>query len=431
MVDLQLSLAPELPTGFGGEVHGGSIFGSDIIWETCTDWLNQKQMLLPSHPSCKGFCAGKVIGPGITKTNCTTQTRMIPKEDAYNPNATWSNITNGRFGSYGANPAFVIGISTYDRSRSDVSVLSSEAAMLYVGLLDIADFDTSGGNYTVMECYLVPALLEYDVRLDGDNHVTINTEGDSVGRVISIANNTDPGWDTVQKDGAPPVSNASYPTTLGLFTIYLGAVLFANVSAYPPDPNILDGYWAVSTLDFNAQTMKYMTKDDTYLDPTNDIIRSYNELMIRGALKAVDWSNLTQLMDLGLSANQTMLANQTLTQNIFVSDYRWFAGATVLEVIVVLAVLPMLWGWWTLDRDLDLSPFALGMALNAPLFRDADPAEGVKGMLRTHGDTKVRYGVVVAEHDATGEKDELGRRASSGTWRVGIGESWGVVHLTK
>ncbi|OQO02797.1 hypothetical protein B0A48_11080 [Cryoendolithus antarcticus] len=431
MVELNISLAPELPTGFSGGIHGGGMSNYGTSSEISTDWLHQKRMVLPSRPPCKGVCTGKVVGAGITKTNCTTSIRTIPKEDAFNTKATWSNATDGRFGTYGTNPAFVIGLSVYDRSAADISVLQSEAAMLYVGLLDIAYLQDPGGNYTAEQCYLVPALLEYDVLLDGENQLSINTDGGSIGRVVSRANNTDPGWDTIWYDDTTLVSNTSYPTALGWFTSFLNGILQANVSARAPVPNVLDADWVVDAGTFNAQAMKYMTPDGKFFDPTRDIIQNYNELMFRGALKVADWSNLTSLMDPGLSPNQTMMANQTLTQNVFKSDYRWFAGATVLEVIVIMAVLPMFWGWWTLHRDLDLSPFALGLALNAPLLRDANAAEGVKGMLRTHGDTKVRYGFVVAEHDATGEKDELGRRASSGTWRVGIGESWGVVHLTK
>ncbi|KAK6440510.1 hypothetical protein LTR95_003268 [Oleoguttula sp. CCFEE 5521] len=357
VVSLNFSLAPELPPGFSGEMHRGSLYG---------EWLDQKRMVLPTHPPCKGTCDGKVVRPGIIRTNCTTQTRKIPQKDAFNPNATWSNATDSRFGSFGANSAFGIQMSFYDRNKDDVAVLASEAAKLYVGLLDIVDLTSAGGNYTAQECYLIPALLEYDVRLDGNNQLSITTDGGSIGRVVSTANNTDPGWDTIVYDGTTPVSNTSYPTALGWFTIYLGGVLRANVSAVPPDPTVLDADWAVNTGTFNVQTMKYMTPDGHYLDPTRDIIQSYNELMIRGAFKAASWSNLTSLMDPGLSPNQTMMANQTLTQNVFKSDYRWFAGATVVEVIVVLAVLPMFWGWWTLDRDLDLSPFALGLALMSP-----------------------------------------------------------------
>lgn len=58
-------------------------------------------------------------------------------------------------------------------------------------------------------------------------------------------------------------------------------------------------------------------QDIGFTDPTRDVINSLNEMMFRAAVMASSWSNLTELMDPGLSANQTTVANQTITQNVF------------------------------------------------------------------------------------------------------------------
>lgn len=66
------------------------------------------------------------------------------------------------------------------------------------------------------------------------------------------------------------------------------------------------------------------------------------------AASAQEVAGLEGKVDQGLNSNQTLTASQTLTQNVYHSDLRWFTGAAVLEMLAILAVAPVFWGWWTL-----------------------------------------------------------------------------------
>jgi len=63
----------------------------------------------------------------------------------------------------------------------------------------------------------------------------------------------------------------------------------------------------------------------TVKDPTADIIKSFNELMFRAAVAGTNTTNLTSLIDHGLSAVQTPKANQTSIENVYHSDVREYS----------------------------------------------------------------------------------------------------------
>lgn len=133
--------------------------------------------------------------------------------------------------------------------------------------------------------------------------------------------------------------------TMDWLTIYLEALVNANVSCAAPLPNFTTRMPDTNTLD--AQGMKYYgcsSGDNNYLyDPTLDTIHTLNELLFRAAVPASSWSNLHHVMDPSLSPNQSTVANQTVTRNAYRSDSRWYATATAVEVLIVLAVLLMFW----------------------------------------------------------------------------------------
>ncbi|KAK4569725.1 hypothetical protein LTR86_002693 [Recurvomyces mirabilis] len=129
----------------------------------------------------------------------------------------------------------------------------------------------------------------------------------------------------------------------------------------------------------------------SWTNPTLAIVDSLHNMMFRAAVACSSWANLTDLIDPGLSVNQTFTAHQTTEQNIFRSDFRWFAAAATLEVLAVMIVIPLYWGFWTLREDLDLSPFSIGVAMQAPLLQDAEPARGVAGVMEEVGDVHVRF----------------------------------------
>jgi hypothetical protein len=156
------------------------------------------------------------------------------------------------------------------------------------------------------------------------------------------------------------------------------------------------------TQTMNAMVMKHLVAADggniIVSDPTNEVLNNLNELMVRGGVLAGAWGNdLTHLMDDGLHANQSFHANQTLTLNVFGSDLRWFAGAATIQIIALILILPVFWGWWELGLvDLTLSPFHLANLFEAPLLNNVNSAAGARGIIRDVGNLHIKLGLIEA-----------------------------------
>ena len=137
---------------------------------------------------------------------------------------------------------------------------------------------------------------------------------------------------------------------------------------------------------------------------------------------STSWANLTNLTDHGLPVEQTLQANQTTTQNVYRSDLRWFAGAAALEILAALFVLPLFWGWWTLDSPRELSPLGIALAFDAPLLKGANSATGASGVVKQMGDMCVRYGVVENSAGTCDTDDGVVKGTERGICRLGIAE---------
>ncbi|KAK3116143.1 hypothetical protein LTR53_003816 [Teratosphaeriaceae sp. CCFEE 6253] len=389
-VTLELTLPPEVPTGFSGYSIAGDFFNSDLMLEVGVEWSDQTPIPLPVQPACEGVCVGKALGPGVTSVNCTSATWPITNDTWHDAKSTWGGIKEVFYygdGLLGGNPMFIISTTTHMKRpkielRPGSLATDGEAMWLYTGKIDLVD---GLGSYNEMTCWWVPAFLEYTVQFDHSQHVAVLNGPDTPPRVMALANNT----------RAPSYTDGpseKIPTTIDAFNIYLGAFITTNVTAT---------WWTTSfeplTNTFNSQAMRYGDfaasggdNDVHFTDPTADIVRSFNDMLFRAAAKTATWQNLTHLIDPALSPNQSITANQTVTRNVYHSDFRWYAAASVLEVVVALVVLPMYWGWWTLRRDQELSPLSLGAAFDAPLLRGTDPSRGAAAALKVFGNVRVR-----------------------------------------
>jgi hypothetical protein len=108
VVDIQFSLAPELPTGFSGLLNPDNIIQqTDDVWATYTDWMAKVPMVLPLSPACRGTYSGKVKGSGVALGHCNATTWSIDSRMWHDPNATWGE---GLHVEWGTNPIFGIGI---------------------------------------------------------------------------------------------------------------------------------------------------------------------------------------------------------------------------------------------------------------------------------------------------------------------------------
>jgi hypothetical protein len=116
-----------------------------------------------------------------------------------------------------------------------------------------------------------------------------------------------------------------------------------------------------------------------FTDPTDSVINEFNKAMLRGSAMVGDTTQI-----------QTVNAVQTITQNVFRSDFPWFVGGAILQIAIVLMVLPMFYGYWMLRSDLTLSPFSTALALDAPLLRDANASQNLRGVVEELGNTRIK-----------------------------------------
>ena len=162
-------------------------------------------------------------------------------------------------------------------------------------------------------------------------------------------------------------------------------------------------------------------------DPTDEVLNNVNELMFRGGVLAGEWGkNLTHMMDDGLHTNRSFYANQTRTLNVFDSDLRWFAGAATIQIVALMLILPVFWGWWELGLvDLTLSPFHLANLFEAPLLDDVNSAASVREIIRDVGSLHIRLGLIERSRDGLScSSDEKVTPNDPGRLsRLGIAES--------
>ena len=341
----------------------------------------------------------------------------------HSPNATWGRWKSTFVDGFGETaltlPVFNVELMQ-DWTRPE-----TEASTLTVGL---ASWTASGGHYVETTCWLLPAIVEYDVVFEDGTVDLPKTAGQ--GRVLRLVNNTRPitpeKWDVVQKD------------TIDGVTAQVQILVAANASAAINPLIGPETYWATYVWSLNPECLKHMnwwsngTKYDTnFTDPTQDVIFTFNKWMLHAAtIAAKSWDDIEKDLDPGVVVNQTVSGSQEVTQNIYQSDLRWYAAAATIQLVTVLLILPMFWGFWSIGCDLTMSPFSTALAFDAPILKDVNSAAGAKGVVQELGAVKLRLGVVGAVNDRDGAEGlEVGEAISSG--RLGVGKANEVKSLSK
>lgn len=229
--------------------------------------------------------------------------------------------------------------------------------------------------------------------------------------MVQLANNTK------AVDWSSHADNIRQYATLDVLTDWVA--MFSQVNASAIFAKGLPGYLGDSNT-YTPEVLKHFTGNGAthmnFSDPTPAIVSRFNKLMFRGAVASASWSNVTSLIDKGLAINQTVHAVQHVDQNVFRTDLRWYAAAAVLEMVTVLLILPMFWGFWTLGGRTTLSPFGIALAFDAPLLRDMKSTSDMREMTSTLGSMKLKYGLMSPV--ASNENDSGDR--CTGRERLGI-----------
>jgi hypothetical protein len=344
----------------------------------------------------------------------------------YNISATWGSWTS--IGSdahdnatFRSNPAFYVNLINGQVPGYPPGA-KREGAYLTVGIINLVH---NAGTYVETNCWLKSAVVEYDMIIE-HNAVTFDGSTDQ-GRLVSLANNTSPA--NIQ------AVNEIQPTTLDGITEWLAMFVNANASVVLNSVGGKEATYSPDYSTYNPVVAQHMdlfatgAEELRFLDPTDSVIFKYNQIMFRGGVVESGVPNIMERghIDAGLSLDQTVAAKQTLTQNVFKSDLKWYAGATAIELITVLLVLPMFWGWWTLGgTNYTMSPLTMALAFDSPLLADVNSAAGAKGVVREIGNVQLKFGLV-SETDCALESTNGGQEDGAASGRLGIAEAGSVV----
>ncbi|KAK8000677.1 hypothetical protein PG990_013277 [Apiospora arundinis] len=128
----------------------------------------------------------------------------------------------------------------------------------------------------------------------------------------------------------------------------------------------------------------YLTSDlsthgwcnQTWSDPTVDIVNTVRELMLRSAIAYMS-SNQSATVP------QKLQVRQTKRVTAYESNYKYLGITIGFMVLQALIISYMLYGWHRLGRDVSLDAFEIARALGAPLLRVAAGTAASKEHCRT------------------------------------------------
>lgn len=72
-----------------------------------------------------------------------------------------------------------------------------------------------------------------------------------------------------------------------------------------------------------------------------------------------DEESLRPLLDQGLTSHNTVLGSIVSPVEVFQSNMGYYAGATAVQLLAILAILVTFYGWWDLGRSATLSPLEI------------------------------------------------------------------------
>ena len=418
-ITLNLPLPIELPTGFSGawkhHVKEEILEAAGVF----LDYLHGDPMHLNSS-GCSGQCQAQVYAPGVVMRNCSTKTWPILPRMLRDFNASWGpwkSYTEQNGGVYARLPIYSTALAP---PRGETL---HETTILTVGL---ASWFNRSGEYRETVCELVSAVVRYNIIVEGDTIDLPNLPGQ--GQFVSYANITNSPFNQPSALGTYQLVTAHSITDA--LTDGLATLIYANASAILREAADLWMIYSPDYQTYNINVLKHTNLsnglyDLNFVDPTPGIVFDFNRIMLRAAAKASSSRHHTQnLVDADIPFNQTVTALQTVQTNVFRSDLRWYAGAAVAELVTVLLILPLFFGWWRLGCHLTLSPFALALAFDAPILRGVNSAAGARGVVRELGGKRLKFGEVVSSTRGV-INDGLVNAATTG--RLGIAESDNVI----
>lgn len=288
----------------------------------------------------------------------------------------------------------------------------------------LASWFDSTVSYNLTQCYLVPAILEYDITIE-DQRIGFQS-GPEQGRFIARANNTR------MRSFDPADAMKKQKATIDGLTDCLSKLIYANASAAlnensPPGVIYNARPGSYTTYALKHENWTNGAYDLNFADPTPDITFNFHYLMLRAAAKSLRMDDIQNLVNTDVAIDQTVVALQSIERNVFKSDMRYYAAAAVLELATVLVIMPLFWGWWTLGCHITLSPFGLALAFDSPILKWVNSAPGTRGVVRQLGGMRLKFGEMISNPPTAA----LEQRSVIAKGRLGIAESQNLVQPRK
>ena len=364
---LAFNIAPQVPANSTGSmaVQTASFFGkmnfayqfpytTSEFYPVVRDQYTQAP-ISDGITGCSGRCAATVPAPALVIAKRNTTSYPVNYSRPFNKEELKTNEQGG------INPQYLA-------MDIEMSIIGGdpETLILAVGLSDAAAAHTGVGHYVLTDYWLVAATGSYNVEVE-DGIITFPSLP-SYPDIIARANNTGTFYDMPQllKQGVYNVTS-----TLGGLA-FAGMNQFFALAGVEPASAATGGAPALMQLGDPVVVLEHQINYPQFFngsepgpllqDPTDNIIGWLNQLMFRAGIWAAQTyseEELKDLIDPGLSVRSTVSGKRIDAQSVFITNYYYFAGVVVLEVLTVLVVLSTFYGWWALDRPVSFSPLEI------------------------------------------------------------------------
>lgn len=368
-ITVSVGLASQLPDGYTGVVEGrGHVpaFFDEIFLPTVSEYSDRLSIKV-NKTGCTGTCTSIVVGAGFAVScssyESTFNATPIEQPAGQDFNASQPLVAQGVL-------AFQSNFVWYPKAPGNISV-------------NVAYKPDRGcvGRLIVRNCTLSPAVVRYNVLIDG-NASTISLPTNS-----SIYDDEIESTYTVSETYA---QGSSYTTYGGLALALANRfnswanMRFAGAIGYD-----LTTSGATSNQFVQPNTTggtESLTCGLAFTDPTNNLITNARELMFRAAIAAANSSSI-----------RSVPAQQHAVIAVYQSHYVYLGLASLFTTLAIILVIPTFIGYWQLGRKASLNPIETAKAFNAPLLRNEDSNADADHLIENLGYMGVRYGVILTD----------------------------------
>lgn len=316
-----------------------------------------------------GTCAAVVSGAGLVAA-CTSKSSDI--------------VIGPTTGDYGAPPypskwleGHTVFETTFTPGYGNDSVFMQNISLDVVSSSAVAAADGHCTRTIVQKsCNLRPAIVQYPISISNgtvsiDKTARNGSPFYDVDSYLTINETDSPYYSFI---GGIEMALSNLYTSIGWLewegTFGDGYVLTSNGS-------LLSSYYSVGA---NDPLDSGYACNQTFHDPTNDLLFNIHDLMLRVAV-----NNAT------VSDQAPAQAVATGLLNYYQSSYRFLAIAVALVWLNIFVIVPMFYGWWHIGRKISLNPIEVADAFNSPVFQKDRPHRDVGELIDQVGHRAVVF----------------------------------------